>query len=546
MKGKNILEAFGYIGDDLIENAETRQFPEDEGQEIHTGEAVSQEGTKHHKIRKPFLIAAIIALMILLMGSAVVALSLDSLRIGEESYTTKTRYSDDGTKILPTEKVLGTFSIGGTPGSNGWLASQEWRECAGTFDPDGEKFQAYLNGEFKMPDAYRSYGAYCQGMIDKIDELCGKYDLDLAGDNVVIESVDHGLFGELTGLESGVQEDSALTLDFQGASVCECGDFNVSYNATLKGTETQPGMFFRLMYDYHNTAYLKINACIVIENMAEVQQWSYTRPDGITVLIVVEKEDDAHILYDRGDAMIYVNIRNIGWDWDYPSEVMTRGDLERIADSLDFSPKPGKIENFRQLRAEVEGLARERIDATTGPSPEEIQNWENHVNQGSFGALVREIHENEAYFTEGSTYFDNFWDTMEYAMADVTGDGEEDLILGKDGNVWEVWTMRDGITTAIAWGYETAILHEGNVMEITSITDGKPWHWYYQLDSNAPNQAVEKVEYRIGDETWCLITCDDAGNEKTEKISEERALEIIDSYKPLTLDWKSVQEFPMD
>lgn len=92
MKGKNILEAFGYIGDDLIENAETRQFPEDEGQEIHTGEAVSQEGTKHHKIRKPFLIAAIIALMILLMGSAVVALSLDSLRIGEESYTTKTRY----------------------------------------------------------------------------------------------------------------------------------------------------------------------------------------------------------------------------------------------------------------------------------------------------------------------------------------------------------------------------------------------------------------------------------------------------------------------
>ena len=61
MNGKDIFRGLQYIGDDLIENAETGQFP-----------AQNQESGKTHRpIRRPLLIAALIALLLLLVGCAV-------------------------------------------------------------------------------------------------------------------------------------------------------------------------------------------------------------------------------------------------------------------------------------------------------------------------------------------------------------------------------------------------------------------------------------------------------------------------------------------
>ena len=51
MNGRDIFRGLQYIGDDLIENAETGQFP-----------AQNQESGKTHRpIRRPLLIAAVIA-----------------------------------------------------------------------------------------------------------------------------------------------------------------------------------------------------------------------------------------------------------------------------------------------------------------------------------------------------------------------------------------------------------------------------------------------------------------------------------------------------
>lgn len=70
MNGKDIFWGLQYIGDDLIGNAETGQFP-----------AQSQE--THHHIRRPLLIAALIALLLLLVGCAVVyVLKLENVKIG--------------------------------------------------------------------------------------------------------------------------------------------------------------------------------------------------------------------------------------------------------------------------------------------------------------------------------------------------------------------------------------------------------------------------------------------------------------------------------
>lgn len=73
MNGKDIFRGLQYIGDDLIENAETGQFP-----------AQNQESGKTHRpIRRPLLIAALIALLLLLVGCAVVyVLKLENVKIG--------------------------------------------------------------------------------------------------------------------------------------------------------------------------------------------------------------------------------------------------------------------------------------------------------------------------------------------------------------------------------------------------------------------------------------------------------------------------------
>ena len=74
MNGKDIFRGLQYIGDDLIENAETGQFP-----------AQNQESGKTHRpIRRPLLIAALIALLLFavcfVLAFAVCALSAGSFQ----------------------------------------------------------------------------------------------------------------------------------------------------------------------------------------------------------------------------------------------------------------------------------------------------------------------------------------------------------------------------------------------------------------------------------------------------------------------------------
>ena len=80
MKGKDILFGLTDVGNDLIEKAEYGQFPSD------TKSSGEKESHGIIRIRRPLSVAAIIALMVLLMGCAVLLLHLEDLRIGEETY----------------------------------------------------------------------------------------------------------------------------------------------------------------------------------------------------------------------------------------------------------------------------------------------------------------------------------------------------------------------------------------------------------------------------------------------------------------------------
>ena len=97
MNGRDIFRGLQYIGDDLIENAETGQFPaQNQG-----------SGKTRRPIRRPLLIAALIALLLLMVGCAVVyVLKLENVKIGtgteQRDYSlVDAVYVEDPTPLTP-------------------------------------------------------------------------------------------------------------------------------------------------------------------------------------------------------------------------------------------------------------------------------------------------------------------------------------------------------------------------------------------------------------------------------------------------------------
>ena len=538
MNGKDIFLGLQYVGEDLIELAEYGQFPS--GAAKPAGKAGT--GT----LKRHLTVAAIIALMLLLVGCAAwLCLHLEDLRIGEETYVENMRYREDGSKIPPTEKVKQFICIAGPEGSRNQLAAKEWLDFKQRYDPDGSLWKAA--GGFEKPAQYDDYtDAYTQEMLDKIDEICQKYDLLLTGDAVIFQQGDQDLLAQVLGIESVVKENSGLTLEFGGARVSACGNFNVSYQAALQNPQTGEDYTFTLIYDYRDKAYFT-SGYLIIEDGEAVQQWNYTLPDGTEVLIVSDQGGDAYILRDREDAFVDITIRNVGWNWDSPGDVMSRADMELIAKALDYSLKPQKVEDTARLQAQLEAdwQARQNQGEDSAEVERRRQLLEENEHCDSYKDLICRMRDNESYFTDYcSVAYEHFWDTMEYTLLDVTGDGEEDLILGRDGHIHAIWTIRDGKTDRVASSYDEGYLCGGNVYEDYVFLDGKPYHWYFRINTDGRLEQLMEVNYDTYSGSWMLDESED-GTGST-PISEEQATQIIDSFVRIPLEMESVQAFPMN
>ena len=535
MKGTDILFGLNDVGDDLIEKAEYGRFPK----------GTEKNQNARRLIRRPFLIAAIIALMVFFMGCAVVLLNLERLKVGEESYMDAMRYSEDGSKIPATEKVKQFISIVGAEGSKNHLAMREWMDFKQRCDPDGSIWSA--SAGFQRPAQYNNYvDVYSQEMVDKIDEICEKYDLKLEGDAVIFQKNVAELFSQVLDIPGITGEKSNLETEFGGARVTECGNFNASYQADFRNPETNQQFTFTLIYDYRDKAYFS-TAYLVIEDAEAVEQWNYTLPNGTEVLIASDKGGDAYILCDRKDAFINVTIRNVGWNWDSPADVMSHRDMELIAEALDYSLKPKKVENMSQLKQQLEDIYQAGEIQEEDPAEVEarMQLYEENEHLESYGDLICQMRDNESYFVSHcNVAYEHFWETMEYTLLDITGDGTEELILGRDGHIHAIWTIRNGLTEGIASSYYEGYLCEGNVYESYVFLDGKPYHYYSQIGEDGLKENLRTVEYDTFYESWMLDESQD-GTGRT-PISEEEAMEIINSYVRIPLEMKSVQEYPFE
>ena len=180
MNGKDIFLGLEYVGDDLIEKAEYGEFP--------TKAEKTEKKTNTRKLtRRPFLVAAVIAMMLLLIGCAIVyVLSLDGLKLDDQTVTQDVyEYDPNGGEAIMyigqetyTQQVLTLAGLNGTPASQ---AAREWYEFCKNYDPDREIQRSVWGNYPDFPAEYNGYGLYTQEMKDMLDRILEKYNLKLRG-----------------------------------------------------------------------------------------------------------------------------------------------------------------------------------------------------------------------------------------------------------------------------------------------------------------------------------------------------------------------------
>jgi len=275
MNGKNILIGLSYIDRKLIEEAETDTIPA-----AHRGSV----------LRKPFLLAAIIALMLALMGCAAYFYSLKQLVVMDHTDEVIAVFEEGEVETTSrpfvSEKVL---SLQGYEGSPTYNAMQEWWEYA--IDYTIQNPELRFSSDYQRPEAYTNYPCYSQDMVNKVDEICSKYGLHLLGKSTFIMDTE-GM--EANGL-SGALSDEVEPRCFYG-HLYEDGSFIASGELELSCVYEKTVQFqmHNIRKDAFYTTHLGLN------NMSDYMQWNYTTADGYPALLALSERTGLIFVENEG------------------------------------------------------------------------------------------------------------------------------------------------------------------------------------------------------------------------------------------------------
>ena len=322
MNGKDIFRGLQYIGDDLIENAETGQFP-----------AQNQESGKTHRpIRRPLLIAALIALLLLLVGCAVVyVLKLENVKIG--TGTEQRDYSlVDGVYVEDPHTVdTTTLSMAGLKGSNAYKA------CA--------DFYAYETELRASASASGDWTGYDDAINAKAQELAEQYGLKPEGQPLTFRTTRN--LCDALGVERFVRNSQDVSIDVDQGFCRDSGNFFVLLRFAFpedQGYEVTytSGALYWNRQDTFSREYF------TLEDRGDWVERNYTTSAGNTVLILTSpSQERGYIICDRGDALMTVwldvNPELLSEDAGVVSAEylhMTDKQLDIVADALDFAIQP--------------------------------------------------------------------------------------------------------------------------------------------------------------------------------------------------------------
>ncbi len=483
---------------------------------------------------KLWLLAAIIALLLLLVGCAAAFLWLQDRSISQQTYTQ--RFDAQGHYIEPTEKTLDTVTLFGSGGSNMQKALAEWLEFQWNYLDFSELNLTDEEAE-KIPERYHyTYDCYTPEMVEELERITEEYNLKLLDTQISFQRWQYETIMEGLDLSSLLRPDAKAVMENGQGDIQLPSNFYMEFFLDLKELDAPWAEDILVNYHYAHAEYFPGFGATILD-LEEVEQWKYTTKDGTSLLLALDRKGRGIVLAEREDAMIYLNVNSNFWGPNFPDpeDVIDRAGLEMLADAFDYSisPQPVDISTLQP-----------KLDAE----------WEVHNQE------LRDSVTTYAGFTDFLIENAHLIPTRQYAYYDLDGDGSEELLLGGPGVEYtRILYDDDGEIHEHGWFCDLRILENGGFMTLQvgfprennnmyytfypPMSNGFPMTFDYS--GNGPEICYEEERQTVSffNGTWKVFT---STHDTGTVIQETEAQAIIDQYPEKELDWQPIWEYPVD
>ena len=508
MTGKYLLVQLG--------NIDQKYYDEAENDTIDT---VQHSYKSTHKL---LLIAAIIALTALLVGFTVVRyLRLQDMSVGKDTITQN--FNEQGLAIDPTEVEVDVITLYGHNGDPIQQALAEWFKFLETYDPE-MKLADNVPDHPEIPNVHEmNYHCYTLDMAKKVDEIAAKYKLKLLDESVLLQQWQSDIFFEETGIGSFLLPDSNAQITNVAGLYYPPYNFDMDFRLFIDALQTKLSVSFEYVRkDYFPSArelHLDLNT---------YTQWNYAAPDGRALLLAVGNKGNCYIFAEQKDAMLIVRIDGNLSGSLYPGEdeILTRSQLEAIAELFDYSIQPQSAD------MDVVKQKMDEADAAYWEEPEYEP-----TKYGSFSECIVNL-----YTLPNKELL--------YTFYDITGDGVEELLIGRNGG-FSLWvTIQNGEVRYkgyIGLNY----LCEGGVREQYRSYDAIEDRYEYIAPKS--DTIVDEIDFYDEDKIICLVRIRDQWSsydanhfdDTVKKITSEEAQEIMAQYPRVELEWYPLMDYPI-
>lgn len=516
MNAKNLLEVIGEAKDTYVLAA------------VNTRAEAAESPKKHLTLRRPVLIAAIIALMLLLMGCAAVILHLQDLKIAEESITR--RHDAQGQHIEPTEITADVISIRGYKDSPNQLATREWYEFVQSYDTDQSIFFSTPEEDIlALGDYYLAYGCYTQEMVDKVDAIAEKYSLKLLSADTVIQRWQIPVMFDALGIDSLCHDGAAAKVTDGAGYFYPEGNFKYEFEFLLpqEGNNWTYEIWASLYYtkkDYFDPDYITVDS-------EQYDQWTYTTSDGMEILIAMGYRSTL-LFAEQEDAYLTVVLNTSGAFDVAETGTPTRQDIELAADIINFAVSP-QLPDMTDMDARL-AAADAEYEAKQAELAQKAA-----ATYATYADYIKEKYLPYLDTQAGSAFARNY-----YALIDVTGDGQDELLLGReDDHFRDLLTIRDGeVCSILQWGHMN--LCEDNIIMRTGYNEFTGWLTYsFYIPGSTEVGYIETVGYDPDMDSWYI---ENDTSEAPEYITEEEANAILAKYPLVEVEMLPLADFPME
>ena len=330
MKEKRMFHVLGSVNDKFID-------------EMYAPNEAKKKNIRRHPAKKLWLIAAIIAAMVFLLGCAGIILRMQNMKLGDETLYYDI-FSDEGyVGQEPVEMEALTFA--GVKGTPSYQAAKEWFAFLHAYDPDGKIYSSVWKNVPNFPEEYAVYQLYSQEMKEALDSILRKYDLKPVGSLLEFNTVEN-VCAALE-IEKFTIDGNGVQTNITGGYPFENGNFMLTLDIKLPEDTASQVCRTQGQIDWYRKDCLSQDH-IYLDDVERWKEWNYKTAVGNDVLIIRSDSDwRAWVICEREEAMLVLRLVSridLGYNedcskhWGYLE--MTDKQLEMVADTIDFGIQP--------------------------------------------------------------------------------------------------------------------------------------------------------------------------------------------------------------